>query len=568
MAREENAEIRFSVDNGILTVQNDRFSMQFPDAERVTKATSDRAGLSEPFTELTVSGSDGTRHYCFWEDLSLLFFPDFGEKDLLTLSGEHWTLTVVKLSAFTDVNDRLTQETTVHLFARNLLSQKGDLFFLKNVQNGEAIVLISETPDYQTSELTIKKGVVQLKNGGNGLAVGFCKIGECEALCRAYYRHARRSVDLISMSNTWGDCNGFARVCRDFIRKEIDSAGEIGVDVVQIDDGWQVGRTDDLTRRDAQGRREFLGDFWELDKTRFPEGMREITDYAQQKGIRVGMWFAPDSHDGFAQLERDAAVLHKAYAEWGIRFFKLDMFWIMSDTDRDRFLKLLQAIYSFGPDAAVQLDVTRNARLNYLCGKQYGTVFAENRYLRSGNYFPHRVLRNLWTIGTYIPTSKFQFEVVNPDLFPESYAPDDPFSPILYDMDYLFASVMLSNPLFWMEMQFLSDRRRKELERVLPVWKSCRKELIGADVQPIGEMPSGRSLTGFSISQDGIPKYLLLFREVSDVDSWTIPLPVSVSKAEVSASNKAVTVQQNERGICVSFSDYRTYAFIRIEKRT
>ena len=555
----------YSLDNNILTIGNSLFSRQYPDVGCAEAARSDQGGLSLPFTELTAVGELRTRHYCVWDDLPLVYMPDYGEAELLTLSGEHWVIRSVKLCAFTDENDTLTEEHTAHLFARNLSPQKGELFFLENPQDENAVVIISETPDYQTAVLTIQKGVVRVETGGNALALGFCKMGECEALCRNYYRHARRPVEPVSMSNTWGDCNGFSRVCRDFVLREIDAAYRLGVDIVQIDDGWQTGSTADVTRRDAQGRREFLGDFWEPDKSKFPNGMREMTEAAQAYGIRVGMWFAPDSHNGFALLERDKAVLRKAYEEWGIRFFKLDMFWILSDTDRDRFLELLREIYSFGEDVAVQLDVTRNARMNYLCGRQYGTVFVENRYLRSGNSFPHRILRNLWMLGQYLPTSKFQFELVNPDLYPESYAPDDPFAPARYDMDYLFATVMLSNPLFWMEMQFLSEQRCNELERVMKMWKACRTDLTGADVQPIGEKPSGRSRTGFYVSVNGNPKYLLLFREVTTTDLWEIPLPASVSGCEVLATNAATIADITDRGVRVCFSKPRAYAFLRLD---
>jgi alpha-galactosidase len=333
----------------------------------------------------------------------------------------------------------------------------------------------SDEKPYDTIELTIKDGLVKIDNGGNALALGFCAIDECESLCRSYFRHARKPVSLVTMSNTWGDRNGFSRVCRDFVLKEIDSAKQIGVDIVQIDDGWQVGSTADLSRRDENGSREFLGDFWDLDINKFPNGMKEITDYAEKLGIKVGMWFAPESHNSFALLDRDISVLKKAYDEWGIRFFKLDMYYVTNQIQRDKFLRLLSAIYSFGPDVSVQLDVTRSNRLNYICGREYGTVFVENRYTKTGNAFPHRVLRNLWMISKYIPTSKFQFELINPDLNDESYACGDPFKPSLFTMDYLFATVMLSNPLFWMEMQFLPKNRRDEMANILSVYKGFRK---------------------------------------------------------------------------------------------
>ena len=72
-------------------------------------------------------------------------------------------------------------------------------------------------------------------------------------------------------------------------------------------------------------------------------GLKYVADYGASKNLKTGMWFAPDSHDNFALLERDTAVLKKAYDQWGIRFFKLDMYWVNTNDERDRFLKLLES---------------------------------------------------------------------------------------------------------------------------------------------------------------------------------------------------------------------------------
>lgn len=553
----------YSVENGEMTIGNQLFSKTISDISFAT-VINQTDSLSVPFFTVLADRNGEKLEYRMWEDLPILYMPHFSDNNLLTLKSEHWILKNVKLHAFTDDHDTLTTENEYGLFRMMLDTCNGEIFILENPEDGKGIVIISETPDYQTASLTVKDGIVNVENGGNGLALGFCKMGECEALCREYYRHARAPKELVTMSNTWGDCNGFSRVCQEFALKEVDAARELGVDIVQIDDGWQTGSTADTTRRDCLGRREFYGDFWDLDYSRFPDTLKIVSDYAANDGIKVGMWFAPESHDGFALLDRDIAILKKAYDEWGIRFFKLDMYWIESDTDRDRFLKLLSEIYAFGDDVAVQLDVTRYSRINYLCGRQYGTVFVENRYTKTHNSFPHRILRNLWMIGKYIPTSKFQFELVNPELNKEEYAPADPFAPSLYDMDYLFATVMLSNPLFWMEMQFLPEARRERLKYVMDIWKQHRSVLSKADVKPIGDKPSGRSFTGFYVSRDNKPEYLLLFREVTEESETVIKCPGVYGNTEILASNTNVTVEIKNGCIHAAFSKPRSYAFVKL----
>lgn len=554
----------YDVENNTLYIKTPLFSKEFSCVSLATASIGDGDGLSVPYTDIKAVWEGRTRHFHVWDGLALVYMPAYAEKELIKLKSEHVTLECITLHAFTDVNDTLVTKKEQNIFAKGLeFKNYGDIFFLTDRTDDSAIVIISETPDYIDTEITVRGLTVNIKNGGCGAAIGFCRTGECERLCREYYRHARKPKPLIAMSNTWGDCNGFSRVCQDFVIKEIDAAEKMGVDIVQIDDGWQTGSTADTTRRDELGRRVFHGDFWDLSKEKFPD-IKKVTEYAAARNIKIGLWFAPDSHENFALLERDIGVLKKAYEEWGVRFFKLDMFWISNEMERERFLLLLKKIYDFGPDVAVQLDITRNLRLNYLCGRQYGTTFVENRYTKTANSFPHRVLRNLWTISRYIPAAKLQLELVNPDLNKESYAKNDPFAPSLYDMDYLFASVMLTNPLFWQEMQFLSDERRRQLERIVPVWKSVRNELCDADVEPIGEIPGGRSLTGFCIKIEGKTKYLLLFREACDRKKITVPLEIKESDVKILASNGKCGVSLKNGKLAAAFSSMRSYVFVEI----
>ena len=555
----------YSLDGDKLTLKNKVFTHTLNGVKEIFSAEQgDSNGLALPYLEITAAKSDAVLSYRIWDDIPVVFTPIWNNGELLTLSGMHWVVKNVKLHAFTDDNDTLVTYGEQHMYHKKLFHPcKGEIFILEDPITEKAILIVSETPDYQTATLTVKGGTVSVENGGNGLAVGFCNIGEAEMLCRKYYRHARLCKGLFTMSNTWGDRNGFSRVCHDFVTHEIDAAERLGVDIVQIDDGWQSGSTADLTLRDELGRRVFPDEFWNVNTQRFHD-MPALTEYARKKGVRVGMWFAPDSHGHFANIDRDVAVLKKAYDEWGIRFFKLDMFWITSDEDRDRFTELLRRIYSFGNDVAVQLDVTRNERPNYLCAKQYGTVFVENRYTKTVCAYPHRILRNLWMLSEYIPSSKFQFELVNPDLNNELYEQSDPFNPITYDMDYLFATVMLSNPLFWMEMQFLSEERREQLDRIMPVWKRHRDAIASCDVLPIGDKPNGRESCGFYLSRNGKPEYLLIFRQLTHTDRFALPIPTDNCNTEILISNTDCEIKVENGIACGKLGKQRSYAFVKL----
>ncbi len=484
---------------------------------------------------------------------------------LLRLLHGNWVLRSVKLLSFTDDYDTLVEERKQNVFRLGARDARGGLFFLENYENDEAIFIASEAPEFVDSILSIKKGEVSMENQGNPVTVGFTTLGRCEELCRGYFRSHLQYKVPITMSNTWGDCNGFDRVCEKFVLDEIAAAKAMGVDTMQIDDGWQKGSTADPAIFDETRHRAFKGDFWELSKERFPNGMRLVTDTAKEAGIKIGLWFAPDSHDNYALLDRDLGVLETAYREWGVRFFKLDMYWIHSNEERDRFLKLIKGIYAFGDDVSVELDVTRDIRVNYLFCKEYGTVFVENRYSKLTTLAPYRTLRNLWSIGKYLPTFRFQFELANPDLYPEKYRDEDPFAPSKYGMDYLFASVMVSSPLFWMELQNLSDKRKAELAPLMKVWKEIRVNFADADIIPIGDEPTGRSCTGFHIKCPMGKSYLLLLREVNDISSYDYKIETNAKSADILISNADAELDINNGIVHAEFSRDRAYILAEIQ---
>lgn len=482
----------------------------------------------------------------------------------IVLKGEHWTVTAVSLRAFTDDLDTPVQKNEFYLF-KGMVAEDvvGNIFFLENEHDGNAYAILTDCPDYERAKLKIMNFAVNVEAGTNTVTAISCKKGECEAACREKYREMMARKSLVTMSNTWGDCNRFTRVCEDFVIKEIDKAAELGVDIVQIDDGWQFGSTADVSRRDERGRRVFADDFWQVNPERFPRGLKYITDYAASKGVKVGIWFAPESRDHFVCMDRDIAILKNAYENWGIRFFKLDMYWIECDLDRDRFLQYLASVYAFGDDVAVQLDVTRPDRINYLNGRQYGTLFVENRYTKKRTYFPHRTLKNFWLLSKYVPASRFQFEVINPELNKEIYAPDDAFAPARYDMDYLFASVMLSNPLFWMEMQFLMDENSEKLRSMISIFKQYAAVFAEGDIAPIGQTPSGRSFTGFYIRYRD-EEYALVFREVTEKETGRYSVTSDKTNAEVICSNADVAACMDEDLLKVRFFKQRAFALIRL----
>lgn len=96
-----------------------------------------------------------------------------------------------------------------------------------------------------------------------------------------------RGFDALVTYNTW-----FAygvEIDDATIRAEIDGAARIGAELFVLDAGWYVG----AGRSGADDFSSGLGT-WQVDPGRFPEGLRTLTEYAHERGLKFGLWVEPE----------------------------------------------------------------------------------------------------------------------------------------------------------------------------------------------------------------------------------------------------------------------------------
>ena len=472
-------------------------------------------------------------------------------------------LTSVYLRANSDHHDTPVSKKTVYAFRGKLEKTQGHIFLLALPTEGVSVVYIVPAPDIILPSIYMEKGEVRIECGGYPVIKGECKIGEEAALCRSWYRTLYHPKKLVAMSNTWGDRGCADVVYEKFLLDEIDSASYMGIDVMQVDAGWSM---DIGAGVDADGLRVFEGDCWAVREKNFPHGIGAISTYADERGVETGLWFSPHCNGNYKHFDRDISILKRAYDEWGFHCFKLDALQLNTVEKCRGTEKFVSQILAFGEHATVELDVTADQRLGYLNTAPYGKLFVENRYTAWSNYYPHATLRNLWRLSEFVPASKLQMELVNPKRFTEKYREDDVLRPETYGVDYMFASVMVSNPLFWMEMQHLEQSDKDLLRDIVSIWKQHRDELVRADVRPICEEPSGASLTGFAAeTEDAL--HLILLREVTDRDLFTVKPGEGLGAPTLitTNANADVTVQNGE--LQVRLDAPRSYAWIRFSKK-
>lgn len=331
--------------------------------------------------------------------------------------------------------------------------------------------------------------------------------------------------DGLLLSNTWGDRGRADRLSEEFMLREIEAARELGVEVVQIDDGWQHGRSANTVASGGVWNGFWsVPDFWEHDARRFPHGLGVIRDAAAQAGMKLGLWYAPDSTGEMEHWEKDAALVLRYWKELGVCHFKLDAIKLNSRRAEERLHAFLDRVHRESGGAVLfDLDVTAEHRLAYWGHLHGSALFLENRYTDRGSYFPHQTLRAVWNLAWYVRPSRLRLEFLNPARNPDRYG-NDPLRPSAYAPECLFAITMMASPLAWLENSGLEAETRRRMGAMVEVWKAHRTEWQCGRVLPIGEEPDGFSWTGF-VSTGAGATYLLVFRELHESPIWSLAGP-------------------------------------------
>jgi alpha-galactosidase len=334
------------------------------------------------------------------------------------------------------------------------------------------------------------------------------------------------------LSNTWGDRSQDSRIQEAFIRKEVDAGDHLGVDVVQIDDGWEKGTTSNsVNAKEAGGVWEGFWasdpEFWHPHPVRFPNGLAGVIEQADEKGMQFGLWFGPDSVEVFKNWKKDAETILDFHHRLGVNYIKIDGVKARTKKSEQNLRRFFDCVLEGSKgQVTFELDVTAEIRPGYFGMMHVGPLFVENRYTDFHRYWPHHTLRNVWKLSRWVDPLRLRMEFLNSARNKEKYT-GDPLAPHCYAPDYLFATVMMANPLGWFEVSNLEKEYVAAVAKLVRIWKEHRAEMAGGRIHPIGDAPHGTSWTGFaSVGKDRKVGYLLIFRELNERASWRIELPM------------------------------------------
>jgi len=310
----------------------------------------------------------------------------------------------------------------------------------------------------------------------------------------------RADLDLYSKANTWGSgldgAASMARAAETEVLAEIDSVAELGLDQLQIDDGWQTGR---MPGRQAPEREWVVRPDW------YPQGWKNVVDRAREKRVALGIWHA--ARAPLAALKHNYDTGH--FVGWKLDFANLGQYdgaWSYLAKGRD-------FVAYTGHRVRVNWDVTENApRFGYFWAGECGNVWLANRKPQQpANVVPRPwlMLRELWEISRYLNLNKFELPVQNFAMVNRELSDAH-----LHSDTYATALGLGGIPVFFQTTRLLTPAQRTETKALLEVYKRVRGELFASYILPIGDEPSNAGWSGLQwVRPDSGEFYLLVFRE-------------------------------------------------------
>lgn len=512
---------------------------------------------------------------------------------LVAIADQHQRLTQVTLMDMTDRNNQLvqTREWLLHNKDTESRSLTGNLFAVERTLKGTGKIFVKRAPLPHVrapGEAPVDLTVRQREGGGfeyvlhqtgpedleswqvldyEGGDMGRTRVlHQWQQSCRP---RTKAHSEPRFLSNSWGDRNRDARIQHDFILREIDTGADLGVEVIQIDDGWQKGIS--ANSSEAKERGGVWSNFWNTDPEfwtpnpdRFPHGLEPILRYAEKRGVAIGLWYAPDSWEEFANWRKDADQIVHLHRHYHVTHFKLDGISAETITARRNLKAMLEAVIEEPKGEIVcDLDITAGVRPGYFGALAIGPLFVENRYTDWHNYWPHFTLRNLWQLSQWIDPRRLRMELLNNarNACNACKYEGDPLAPSLYPPATLFAMTMFSNPLGWFENSGLSEAFIAEVAPLVTCWKAHREQIFAGGIVPIGQAPDGVAWTGF-YSGTKMRGYVVVFNETNPDSSHRFELPESIANIELLSGTGSV--HSDGRTLVATLNKPFGYLFARI----
>ncbi len=300
--------------------------------------------------------------------------------------------------------------------------------------------------------------------------------------------------DMFILSNTWGPANpmGDQFTSEEFVMAEIPALAEIGVDVMQIDDGWQkYGIGPDA--------KDFL--------PKYRNGWKDIKAACDKHRLRPGLWVAIRN----AKLDDLKYCLDELeFISWKADFDRLS-----SRADYEARTGAYREVmkHAWMKNQFTLCPEYDDPRYGWYFAKEYGSIYFQNIQEALPDHLtmvPFQVLRQHWLMTKYFPANKLQVLLQNPKRVGKYSDGRE------HGHGYCFAMGLPFVPCFFQSAQYLDERGKEELTQLIALYKTCREDLFTSTTYPIGDLPDNESWSGFQMVSNKNPDsgHLLLFREL------------------------------------------------------
>lgn len=304
--------------------------------------------------------------------------------------------------------------------------------------------------------------------------------------------------DIMIINDTWGPANpgGGQFAQEDYLLKEIPLLADLGIDVLRIDDGWQINPW--------KGEEEIF-------LPSYPDKWKNILAACKDNHLKLGLWVAIQRarQEDLLKNLKDAEVV-----TWKIDFDHLNN----RAAFENRFKNIREIMkaawmktqFSFCPEYA-------DPRYGWYYAKEYGSIYFQNIQEALPEHLimvPYHVLRQNWLMTRYFNSNKLQVLLQNPKRADARYS-DAP----LHSHSYCFAMGLPFVPVFFQSAQYLDPEGRKELKNLISIYRQNREKMFDCYTFPIGETPSNASWSGFQMTDNSLKEgFILLFREIHNTE--------------------------------------------------
>lgn len=560
----------------------------FPDVPALTNQLSLKYETLKLGEGSTDAGVDGTENFTFKEDVGI-------RTAYLGLSHPHFKFKAVQFKDITDGADNLVFETDFMPYRRSD-KYKGNLLIATDQIQNQSYFILKEAPN-ETSQINYPGFDFAISNNSIVVPVsGFNTRSDISSWVYGYLttigvaannylstlsikNYLKNSINYsidsheMVLMNTWGDRSADGRLSEKFILKELDAAKEFGVSHFQIDDGWQAGYSKNSVNKSQNLWDLWSPKDWEVNPTRFPNGLESVVEKAKQHNIELGLWFHPSSHNNYERWETDAKVIVNIYKKYGIKYIKIDGMKIPTNDAHANLGRFFEKVKKeTNGEVFFNLDLTAGVRGGYFSYRYSGNLFLENRYTDWVNYYPYRTLRNLWKLSKYYPVEMLQIEFLNNSRNHKKYGDGNLFAPGNYSFEYIFATTMAGQPLAWFEATGL-PKEAFAISEIVKKYRGIQADFHAGMIVPIGDEPSGRSWTGFQSqknnSKDG---YLIVYRENNPSHQTEIVLPLieegTYDFEIISGKGKVINanVDANQK-VSVEIPEENAYLLVKYKKK-